>query len=117
MSNRPRFIIEGTWSGFLINRQQLVHRTVHNGNMKKLRAWAERTHGIQFPDRTMLYLGVRSCNPRERVEEIKGYVDLISSCSIYDVNSVNALRDKLKEIRAQKKALQEEKLDGDGRRG
>ena len=112
-----RFIIEGEWSGCRSGQQRVVHRTVHKGNRKRLRAWAEKTHGIQYTDGTMLYLTVRDCKPREKVKEIKGYVELISSCWVYDVSSVRALEEKKKEVRAQTKALREEVLDGDGRRG
>ena len=91
---RPRFIIEGEWSGYRSGQQRVVHRTVHAGSYKKLRAWAEKTHAIYYTDGTALYLSVRDCKPRERVAQIKGYVELINNCAMYDVNSVDGLQAK-----------------------
>lgn len=93
MTKHQRFIIEGTWSGYRSSQQRVVHRTVHKGNRKKLRAWAEETHGIGYTDGTMLYLTVRDCKPREKVKEIKGYVELINRCFTYDVTSVAQVND------------------------
>lgn len=86
-----RFIIEGTWLGYRSSQDRVVHRTVHNGSQKKLRAWAEKTFAIHYTDGTRLQLAVRDCRPRERVEEIRGYTKLIDDCSYHDVNSVEAL--------------------------
>ena len=89
-----RFVIEGVWSGYNSGQRRVVHLTVHKGYRKLLRAWAERTHGISYTDGTMLYLKVRDCKPREKVKEIKGYVELISECAHYDVSSVAALSEQ-----------------------
>lgn len=86
-----RFIIEGEWSGYTSRQQRIVHRTVHAGSFKKLRAWAEKNGGIQFTDGTLLRLKVRDCKPRERVEQIHGYTSLIKDCQFHDVTSVAAL--------------------------
>ena len=86
-----RFIIEGEWSGYHSGQRRVVHRTVHSASFKKLRAWAEKTHGIRYTDGTMLYLTVRNCKPRERVKQILGYVELIDKCALHDVDSVAAL--------------------------
>ena len=112
-----RFIIEGVWSGYRSSQRRVVHRTAHKRNMKRLRAWAEKTHGIQYTDGTMLYLTVRDCKPREKVKEIKGYVELIKECAHYEVSSVTALSEQKSMTRDQAKAQREEILDGDGRRG
>lgn len=87
MSNK-RFIIEGTWTGYTSSQERVVHRTVYEGGRKKLRAWAERTHAIRYTDGTSLILTVRDCLPRERVQQIHGYDELINSCFHYDVSSV-----------------------------
>ena len=109
-----RFVIEGVWSGYRSSQRRIVHRTVHKGSTKRLRAWVKKTHGIQYADGTTLYLTVRDCKPREKVKEIKGYVKLISLCQLYDVSSVHDLEEKQKVFRAQTKALREDVLDGDG---
>lgn len=86
-----RFIIEGVWTGYTSAQQRVVHRTVHSGSWKKLRAWAEKTHAIRYTDGTSLLLTVRDAKPRERVLEIRNYALLISQCCFRDVNSVDAL--------------------------
>lgn len=68
-----------------------MHRQVYKASRKALRAWAEKTHGIQYTDGTMLYLSVRDCKPREKVAEIRGYSNLIEDCALKDVCSVEAL--------------------------
>ena len=115
-----RFIIEGEWSGYHSGQRRVVHRTVHKGSYKKLRAWAQKTHSVLFTDGTALRLTVRDCKPREKVQQIKGYVSLISDCAMYDVDSVHTLTEARAALRAAHKAevkvQREEMLDGDGRR-
>jgi hypothetical protein len=89
-----RFVIDGEWSGYRSEQQRVVHRSVHAGSFKKLRAWVKKTRAIRYTDGTSLYLTVRDCKPRERVKEILGYKSLIADCSFYDVDSVQALADK-----------------------
>lgn len=86
-----RFVIEGEWSGYRSSQQRVVHRTVHKGSWKKLRAWAEKTYAIRYTDGTALCLSVRDCKPRERVTEIHGYDSLIKECCYHNVDSVAAL--------------------------
>lgn len=86
-----RYIIEGVWIGYVSRQQRVVHRTVHDGSEKKLRAWAESAHSISYTDGTRLILSVRDCKPRERVEQIRGYSSLIKDCAYYDVSSVDGL--------------------------
>ena len=97
---RARFIIEGEWSGYRSSQQRIVHRTVHKATFTKLRAWAEKTHAIYYTDGTALYIKVRDCKPRERVQQIPGYVSLINDCAYYDVASVDALNAKRNERKA-----------------
>lgn len=86
-----RFVIEGTWSGYTSSQSRVVHRQVYSD--KKLRAWAEKTSGIRYTDGTMLFLSVRDCKPRERVEEKKGYTRLINDCFRQGVSSVADLKE------------------------
>lgn len=88
-----RFVIEGTWSGYTSAQRKVVHRTVHQPGYQKLRAWVEKNSAITFTDGTQLMLKVRDCEPRERVQEIRGYVSLIWDCHFYDTTSVNSLKD------------------------
>lgn len=87
-----RFIIEGEWSGYTSRQQRVVHRQVYPSSRKSLRAWAEKTHAIHHTDGTALFISVRDCKPRERVQEIKGYTSLIEDCAFYGVVSVDALQ-------------------------
>lgn len=86
-----RFIIEGEWSGYTSSQQRVVHRTVHSTAFKRLRAWAEKAHAIHYTNGTALFLRVRDCKPRERVQQIHGYDSLIQDCYFYNVVSVDAL--------------------------
>ena len=88
---QPRFIIEGEWSGYKSSQQRIVHRQVYPHSRKKLREWASRAHHIRYSDGTMLSLSVRDCKPRERVQEICGYTELIESCFHHRVTSVDEL--------------------------
>jgi hypothetical protein len=91
-----RFVIEGKWSGYLSSQQRIVHRRVFPASRKMLRAWAESTHAITYTDGTCLYITVRDCKPLERVQEIKGYDELIDDCVFHNVSSVAELQDKKK---------------------
>ena len=102
-----RFVIEGVWSGYRSSQRRVVHRTVHKGNRKSLRAWVEKTHGIRYTDGTMLYLTVRDCKPRERVQQIRGYDSLINDCQHFDTDSVSELYERQASL---KKSFLEEML-------
>lgn len=86
-----RFVIEGAWSGYTSAQKRVVHRTVHHASGKRLRAWAENTHGIRYGDGAMLYLSVRDAKPRERVVELTGYSSLIADCCRHNVSRVDDL--------------------------
>lgn len=105
-----RFVIEGTWSGYTSAQRQVAHRMVYSGAMKRLRAWAEKTYAIRYTDGTSLILSVRDCKPRERVQQIAGYRELIEDCAHYDVSSVDgfyAAREAFRETaRAKREAAQ-----------
>lgn len=92
-TRKPKFIIEGVWTGYYDSQRKVVHRTVHAGaGNEKLRAWAERTHAITYTDGTKLLLRVYDCKPRERVNEIHGYDSLlIAECARNDVCAVSDL--------------------------
>ena len=92
-----RFVIEGKWSRYNPAQRSVVHRTVHPSTFKKLRVWAEKVSSITYADGTCLYLTVRDCEARERVQEIHGYDSLIADCVKYDVDSVDELYKRLTE--------------------
>jgi hypothetical protein len=87
----PRFVIEGTWNGYRSSQRRIVHRTVHKGSEKKLRAWVAANRFINYTDGTSLVLDVRDCKPREKVQVLNGYGKLIRDCCFYNVSSVAAL--------------------------
>lgn len=104
----PRFVIEGTWSGYTSAQRQVAHRMVYPGARKRLRAWAEKTYAIRYTDGTCLILSVRDCKPRERVQENRSYRELIEDCAHYGVDSVEgfyAARDAHREASREKRAL------------
>lgn len=87
-----RFVIEGTWTGYTSRQQRVVHRTVHKASERNLRAWVAAHHGISYTDGTMLLLSVRDAKPREKVEVLNGYGDLIRECVHHNVASVHQLQ-------------------------
>lgn len=93
-----RWILEGEWSGYTSAQRRIVHRTVYAPSLRKFREWAEKTHALYFTDGTALYLTVRDCKPRERVQEIRGYDRLIGDCQAFGVVRVA----DLPELRRQK---------------
>jgi len=97
-----RFVIEGTWSGYSSGQSRVVHRRGYPAGRKKLRAWAERTYGIQYTAGRLRLLRGRDCEPRERVEPVdRGYGDLIELCAAYDVATVAELAEAKDAIRAE----------------
>ncbi|AOI92082.1 hypothetical protein [Burkholderia pseudomultivorans] len=96
----PRYVIEGTWAGYRSSQDRVVHRSVHDGAEKKLRAWAERTFSIAYTDGTRLILSVRDCKPRERIDVRAGYMKLIRDCAFHDVDTVDALVEAEKALKA-----------------
>jgi hypothetical protein len=85
-------VIEGTWSGYIGSQQRIVHRWVHDSKRDAaLRRWADVAHAVHFTDGTALFIGVRDCKPRERVQRIDGYRTMIAECCRYGVVSVDAL--------------------------
>lgn len=83
---RKRFILEGEWSGYRSSQQRVVHRVVTYQPEKY-----EHLHSITYTDGTSLFLTLRECKPRERVQEIHGYDSLISDCLHYGVSLVAQL--------------------------
>jgi hypothetical protein len=75
-----RFVIEGEWLGYRSSMDRVVHRTVHSVAFKRLREWCEKNPYIHYTDGTRLRLTVRDCKPREHVEQIHGYDELIRCC-------------------------------------
>lgn len=100
----PRFVIEGEWSGYRSSQQKVVHRSVHAGSEKKLRAWAEKAYAITYTDGTTLRISVRDCAPRERVKQQLGYMTLIRDCAYHNVSSIDALISAKNALRAARRA-------------
>ena len=92
MSTSTRFVVEGTWSGYTSSQSRVVHRSVHKPAERKFRAWAEQAGPIQYTDGTCLFLRVRDCKPRERVEVRNSYGRLIRDCFYADVYRVEDLK-------------------------
>ncbi len=88
-----RYVIEGTWSGFVSNQQHVCHRSVITKKMAE-RIEKAGLSSISFTDGTSLWLHVRKCLPRERVKENRSYSSLIDDCLFYGVDSVTGLQEK-----------------------
>ena len=70
-----RFIVEGTWSGYTNAQSRVVHREVLSIRWKPE---YEAISAIRFSDGTCLHIEVRDAKPREKIQQILGYKDLLS---------------------------------------
>lgn len=69
-----RYILEGEWTGYRSSQQRVVHREIlHPKRVARLSA----LHKIVYTDGTSLLISVREAKPRERVQPIKQYDELI----------------------------------------
>ena len=77
----PRYIIEGTWTGYNTSQERVCHREVYKTHRRVTTSpfleAIRRLHAIKFTDNTLLLLSVREAKPREKVQEIHGYTSLI----------------------------------------
>lgn len=69
-----RYIVEGTWTGYVSRQSRVVHREVIT---PKRAAALKRLHKIIYTDGTALLINVRESKYREKVTEIHSYTDLI----------------------------------------
>lgn len=107
MGTKQRYVIEGTWSGYVARQSRIVHREITDD--AKLVAWAGNT-AIRYTDGTFLMLSVRKALPRERIEKrVGGYTSLIRECFRYNVRDVAQL-EKAQPRRTSPYAANEERL-------
>ena len=70
---KPRYIVEGTWSGYHASQRHVCHRTVtRSPDLYK------NIHTVIFTDNTYMSISLRKCKPREKVNEIHGYDQLFN---------------------------------------
>ena len=80
-----RYILEGTWTGYVSRQSRVCHREVINAKR------AERLrplHKIVFTDGTALLIHVREAQPREKVQENHQYCELIREAEARGSNVV-----------------------------
>lgn len=75
MPATPRYVLEGTWTGYTAAQCRVVHREVVRDakRIERLR----NLHVIVYTDGTSLILRLREAEPYERVEEKHSYDSLI----------------------------------------
>ncbi|WP_316176278.1 hypothetical protein [Bradyrhizobium sp. SZCCHNRI1073] len=76
--SRQRYVLEGEWSGYVSRQRRVVHREVVTDRKRVERL--RQMYCIRYTDGTALLLTLREAEPRERVQEIKGYSSLIREC-------------------------------------
>jgi hypothetical protein len=69
-----RYVLEGTWTGYVSRQSRVVHREVIS---KKRADKLRHMHKIVYTDGTALILHVREAEYREQVKEIFSYRELI----------------------------------------
>ena len=70
----PRYVLEGTWTGYVSRQSRVVHREVISKDR------AERLkdlHKIVYTDGTALLISIREAKYRERVDEDFSYRELV----------------------------------------
>lgn len=74
-----RYVLEGTWTGYVSRQRQVAHREVIDdrrcgkGFIEKLR----NLNCVVYTDGTSLLVSIREAKPRERVVTLLGYSTLI----------------------------------------
>lgn len=71
---RKRFVVEATWNGYTSAQSHVVHREVQT----IFREGYEAIGFHRFNDGTTLDVTVRDAKPREHVQEIHGYTNLLT---------------------------------------
>jgi hypothetical protein len=81
-----RYILEGTWTGYVSRQSRIVHREiVTKARADKLR----HMHKIVYTDGTALILHVREAQHREKVQIITSYGSLIREAEAKGGNVVH----------------------------
>ena len=73
--SKPRYVVECIWSGYTSYQRKVCHRSVVRYDAEAL----SRIKSVRFMDNTDMSVSVRRCSPRERVEEIHGYDELLTT--------------------------------------
>lgn len=86
MAASPRFILEGTWTGYVSRQSRVVHREVLTA---KRAEHLKGLHKIVYTDGTALLISIREANYREKVQEIFSYRELIRKAEAKGGNVVH----------------------------
>lgn len=103
---RGRYVVECIWSGYRASQERPCHRMVID---RYLAARLQKIHTVMFTDNTTMSVKVRPCKPREKVQEIRGYRDLLNDFAYADAEgfvTVASLRET-KEEQAVSRAAEE----------
>lgn len=85
MSARKRFVVEAEWSGYCSCQQWICHRTVET----LFRAGYEAINRHRFSDGTYLTVTVRDAKPREKIQQIHGYSELLRDIAMTEWRKQN----------------------------
>jgi hypothetical protein len=77
-----RFVLEGTWTGYVSRQSRVVHREIVTNRKRVERLKA--LHKIVYTDGTSLLIDVREAKHREKVKEIRSYSELIREAEAKD---------------------------------
>ena len=78
MGHRQRFVVEAEWSGYHSNQRRVCHRTVET----LFRVGYESIGTLMFSDGTYLTVTVRDAKPREKVQQIHSYDELLHAAAV-----------------------------------
>lgn len=70
-----RFVLEGTWTGYVSSQMRVCHREIVRDRKRIERLKA--LHKIVYTDGTSLLIHIRESVHREKIREVLGYRSLI----------------------------------------
>jgi hypothetical protein len=81
----PRFILEGTWTGYVSRQSRVVHREVLT---EKRAESLKGLHKIVYTDGTALLISIREAGHREKIVPVNSYGELIRDAERHGGNVV-----------------------------
>lgn len=102
-----RFVLEGTWTGYVSRQSRVVHREVLTAKRAES---LKGLHKIVYTDGTALLIGIREAGHREKIVTVNSYGELIRDAERHggSVVKVTDICDAL-ERRASEHPSQEQK--------
>lgn len=86
------YTIEADWQDSAHTQPELVHLWVHEDEESELRAWAERTPQVLYPDGGILHVRVRNYRNGDLRAMRRSHMNMIALCAQQNVSRIIDLR-------------------------